>query len=74
MKELVPIVLAAVWGREWHEQSVRAKCDNSAVVAVLNWGNSQDDEVMHLIQCLAFVKARFQFDLFATHIEGAKMI
>ena len=47
IKELVPIVLAAaVWGKEWQGQSVQARCDNSAVVAILNWGNSNDSKVM----------------------------
>ena len=73
IKELVPIVLAAaVWGKDWQGQSVQARCDNSAVVAILNWGNSNDSEVMHLIRCLAFIKARFQFDLFAVHISGVR--
>ena len=73
IKELVPIVLAAaVWGKDWQGQSVQARCDNSAVVAILNWGNSNDSEVMHLMQCLVFIKARFQFDLFAVHISGVR--
>lgn len=71
IKELVPIVLgAAVWGREWYGRTVQVWCDNSAVVAILNWGNSQDPEAMHLMRCLAFIKAKFQFALFATHIKG----
>ena len=73
IKELVPIVLAAaVWGKEWYGLTVQARCDNSAVVAILNWGNSQDPEVMHLIRCLAFIKAKFQICLFASHIQGIK--
>ena len=36
-KELFPIVAAAlVWGREWRGLTVRANCDNSAVVEVIN--------------------------------------
>ena len=71
IKELVPIVLgAAVWGREWRGRTVHVWCDNSAVVAILNWGNSRDPEAMHLMRCLAFIKEKFQFFLFATHIKG----
>ena len=67
----MPIVLAAaVWGRKWFGLTVQCLCDNSAVVAILNWGNSQDPEVMHLVRCLAFIKAKFQFYLFASHIQG----
>ena len=70
-KELVPIVLAAaVWGREWYGLSVQARCDNSAVVAILNWGNSQNPEVMHLMRCLVFIQPKFQFCLFTSHIQG----
>lgn len=55
---------------EWQGVAVQARCDNSAVVAIVNWGNSQDSEVMHLIRCLAFIKAKFQFTIWATHIKG----
>ena len=73
IKELIPIVLAvAVWGREWQGLTVQARCDNSAVVDILNWGNSQDPEVMHLMCCLAFIQAKFQVYLLASHIQGIK--
>ena len=33
-EELVPVVVvAAVWGQDWQGQTVKAWCDNSAVVA-----------------------------------------
>ena len=71
VKELVPIVLAAaVWGREWVGQNVMAYCDNAAVVAVLTSADSKEPEVMHLLRCLAFLKAKFQFTLFSSHIRG----
>ena len=67
IKELIPIVLAAaIWGKEWQGLTIQARCDNSAVVSIINWGNSQDAEVMHLIRCLAFIKAKFQFMLLAS--------
>lgn len=72
IKELVPIVLgAAVWGRDWCGLSVRALCDNAAVVSIINWGNSQEREVMHLMRCLAFIQAKCRFSLFASHIKGS---
>ena len=71
VKELVPIVLAAaVWGSEWVGQNVMAYCDNAAVVAVLRSGDSKEPEVMHLLRCLAFLKAKFQFSLFSSHVCG----
>ena len=73
IKELVPIVLAgAIWGKNWYGQTVQARCDNAAVVAILNWGSSQDPEVMHLMRCLAFIQAKFQFYIFSSHIQGIK--
>ena len=48
-KELVPItVAAAIWGPEWSTRIIEVKCDNAAVVAVLNSGSSRNPEVMHL--------------------------
>ena len=71
VKELVPIILAvAVWGCEWAGQNIMALCDNMAVVDVLRKGDSKEPQVMHLLRCLAFLKAHFQFSLFASHICG----
>ena len=71
IKEMLPIVLAAaVWGKEWIGKSVMALCDNAAVVAIVNSGSSRDQEVMHLMRCLTFLKAKFQFSLFSSHIRG----
>ena len=71
IKELVPIVLAAaVWGAQWQGLTVQAECDNAAVVSIINQGTSRNQEVMHLMRCLAFVMAKFQFSMFATHIKG----
>ena len=71
VKELVPIVLAAaVWGSNWKGRNVMSHCDNAAVVVILNKGDGKDPVAMHLVRCLAFFKAKFQFSLFASHISG----
>ena len=73
VKELIPIVVAtAVWGPTWRGSSVQVLCDNAAVVAILNQNSSRDKEVMHLIRCLAFITAKFQFLLSASHIPGVE--
>ena len=73
IKELIPIVLAAaLWGERWSGKSVRVQCDNAAVVAVINSGSSKDQEVMHLLRCLVFVAAKFNFIVSAVHIPGAQ--
>ena len=61
-KELIPIVIAAaVWGRSWQGKTVLAKCDNMAVVAIVNSGTSKEKEAMHLRRCLAFLEAKWGF-------------
>ena len=45
-------------------------CDNEAVVAIINQNTSRDLEAMHLVRCLAFIMAKFDFFLFASHIKG----
>lgn len=71
VKELIPIVIAAaVWGKSWSESHVWVKFDNAAVVHILNRGYSRDPEVMHLMRCLHFITARFNFRVTAEHIQG----
>lgn len=68
---LVPIVLAsALWGKEWTAKTVMAFCDNAAVVSAINKGSSKETDVMHLLRCLTFIQARYQFNLIAAHIKG----
>lgn len=60
IKELVPIVLAvAAWGSDWRGRNVMSYCDNAAVVAIINEGDCKELQVMHLMRCLAFLKAKF---------------
>ena len=74
-KELVPIVIAgAVWGRQWRGTTVLAHCDNLAVVHIVNQGSSRNRDAMHLARCLAFITAKFEFHLTATHIKGANNV
>jgi hypothetical protein len=72
-KELVPVVLAcAMWGRKWSGQHVHLHIDNIAVVEVLKKGSSKEPSgtVMHLLRCLSFISAYFQFTYAAFHIPG----
>jgi len=37
MKELVPVMVAVVlWGPKWRGHKVMARCDNEAIVVILN--------------------------------------
>ena len=61
---------AALQGSQWIGQSVLVWCDNEVMVIILNQGTSKDLEAMHLIRCLAFIMAKQEFYLFASHIKG----
>ena len=53
-KEMLPNVIAvALWGPTWEGKTIRAWCDNEAVVAIVNTGSSREKTVMHLRRCLA---------------------
>ena len=73
VKELLPIVLAAaVWGSQWKGLTVKVRCDNAAVVAIVNRGTSHDSEAMHLLRCLSFLSTKFQFYLYTSHLPGTE--
>lgn len=64
------VLAAAVWGAKWRGKTVLALCDNAAVVSIVNQGASRNPEAMHLMHCLAFLAAKFEFFLFSTHLRG----
>jgi hypothetical protein len=74
IKELVPVVIAAaLWGRHWSRGLVQFHIDNMSVVQVLSKGSSKEPSglVMHLLRCLSFFSAYYQFSYEAIHIPGA---
>ena len=71
VKELIPVLIATIiWGPELSGKRVLSNCDNAAVVAVLNSRYSREKHLIHLLRCLFFVEAHFQFQLSASHIAG----
>ena len=67
VKKLVLIVLAAgIWGKRWSGKNKMAYCDNEAVVAIINKGDSRVAECMLLIGVLHSFKLNFTF--LCTHI------
>ena len=44
------------------------RCDNQAVVAVINACSSLDKDIMHLLRVLFFIEAHFDFMTKATNI------
>ena len=74
-KELVPIVMTALlWGRQWERKIVSFTCDNQAVVVVFNKLYCRDLGLMHLLRCLIFVAAKFNFWFAALHIRGERNV
>ncbi len=71
VKELAPIILAAmIWGQSWKGKTVRARCDNTAVVAIVNSGTSKNPHAMNLVRCLSFLAATYEFRMSAVHMRG----
>ena len=64
VKELVPIIIAAaVWG---------CRCDNQTVTAALAARSSRNTSMMHLLRCLFFIEAVFEFSLICVHLPGVE--
>ena len=75
VKEMAPIVLAAAtWGCSWHHCSVFFHCDNAAVVSVIQRRSAKDPFLLHLLRCLYFYAARFQFCYSAHHLPGVSNV
>ena len=71
VKELTPIVIAtAIWGHHLVQKSVKVLTDNAAVVAAINNSPSRCIISAHLLRCLAFLSAKFQCQILASHIPG----
>ena len=71
LKELLPIkVAAAVWGPQWSGSFILCHSDNTAAVAQVNKLHAADSLSAHLLRCLAYFQALFDFRMHATHIPG----
>ena len=73
IKELFPVVVSiAMWGEKWQVKVVRCRCNNVAVVAILNSGSSKDDRAMHMLRSLFLFLASYDVSVFAEHIAGVQ--
>ena len=67
IKEMIPVVISAtLWGCQWSCQSVHF---HTSMVALINSGTSRDESLMHLMRCLSFIMAMFNFVVSASHIK-----
>ena len=70
-KEMVPIVLAAaIWGGSWKGRRVCFLSDNAAVVAIIGRRSARHPRLLHLLRCLYFYAAHYQFMYCAQHLPG----
>ena len=71
LKELFPIVLACtLWGAYWRGTYIICHSDNTAAVAQVNKLHARDPLATHLLRCLAFFQASFDFRIRAVLISG----
>ena len=71
VKELLPIVMCvAMWGGQWKGMTVKCRCDNAAVVAIINSGRSRNERAMHLMRSLFFFLANYNVILKGEHLPG----
>ena len=74
-KEMAPIVrAAATWSWTWHCCNVFFHCDNAAVVAVIQRKSTRNALLLHLLHCLYFYAAIFQFSYSAHHLPGVSNV
>ena len=64
------VFACGLWGPAWQNSQVLVQCDNQGAVAVVNSGYSKVQVIMHLLRCLFFIHARFNFYLRAAYIPG----
>ena len=70
MKELLPVVVACAVCKQWNSMTIKIKCDNTAVVAIINSGRSKEHRAMHFMRCLFFFLAQYNMFILAEHIPG----
>ena len=60
VKVLLPVVMGVtMWGGQWRNGTVRCRCDNAAVVAILRLGTSRRPKATRLTRCLFVFAAKF---------------
>ena len=71
IKELLPIVIScAIWSQQMRSCHICCRCDNAAVISMINKHTSRHPVAMHLLRCLFFICAKFNISLTAEHLPG----
>ena len=51
---------------------MRCHCDNQAVVSAINGGYCREQGMAHLLRCLFYLEAKFNFVLTSVHVPGVE--
>ena len=68
------LVALKLWGGAWKNQKVNIKCDNQAVVSILNTGKSSDKHLCTLARNILFLCACNDIHLTVIHVLGKNNI
>ena len=69
-KKLLPIILAcAAWAKMWSGLHIYCRCDNQVAVTGIQSRTSRVKGIMHLLRCLVFIEASYNFHLTAQYID-----
>ena len=69
VKELIPIILA------WYEATAGEASKSNATVIIRWWWHAcsleqaKNKSIMHMLCCMVFIEAHFQFDIHPTYIN-----
>ena len=71
--EYFPILVAVhIWGRQLANKKVLFKCDNQAVVNIINNQTSKSDRVMVLVRAFMLQWLKLNIVFMAEHVPGSK--
>ena len=69
--EILNIIVALkLWGPLWKNHTIEVKCDNMAVVEVLNAGRARDPMLATSARNIWLLTSMYDIDLVVTHIPG----
>lgn len=69
--EFIPIFLALdTWGNSFHHSSLTFRCDNQAVVEVLNAGTTRDPDMLMVLRAITLLALRLNVSICAVHVPG----
>ena len=70
LEALVIVIAAKQWGKAWKGKIILVRCDNEAVVHLLNTGKSKCPLLLRCAREIAFMSAVGGFYIWSLHIQG----